>query len=155
MNGNNSYQDRTSIKSTGEALFEVYCQRKNYSCVKLGFNNEPIRHFWDLNPLLKNIPDYVMDTGKELFVVQVKGTDNFKKSEYDLLPLFMEWYSTSKAPLVYAFCKRGHPIKFLFPEKVIELYKNSFDKKWPDGVVHRNLQIFDEGEENGTVTRNH
>ena len=136
-------------------LFEVYCQRNGYKYTRLGFdeNADPIRNFSNINPLLRNLPDYILDTKKELFVVQVKGSDNFKKKEFDLLPLFLEWYSTSKAPLVYAFCKKGHPIKLLFPEKVMELYKNSVDQKWSDGVVYRSLKLF-EGENDGHFTGN-
>lgn len=79
--GNDSYQDRCSIKSTGESLFELFCQRKGYAFTKLGFdeNSDPIKGFANINPMLRNLPDYIMETQKELFVVQVKGTQNFKK----------------------------------------------------------------------------
>lgn len=143
LNSNSFYADRTSIKSVGEEIFEQYCQEKSYKYYRLGFDekNDPIANFSHINAMLRNLPDYVVETPNGLLVVQVKGTGNFKKKEYDLIPLFMEWYSTSKAPLVYAFCFRGEKPRLIYPEKVIELYKASSDQRWSDGVIYRNLNI--------------
>lgn len=143
MKGSNTYLERQSVPNIGEILFEEYCQQKGYQCVRLGFDEkkDPIRQFSGLNSLLRNIPDYIVDTGLETYVVMVKGTENFKKKEIDLIPLFLEWYSTNKCPLVYAFCFTGQQPKLIFPEKVMQLYHNSFDQKWSDGVIYRNLSI--------------
>ena len=64
-----------------------------------------------------------------------------KKKEAEMIPLFLEWYSTKDAPLVYAFCFEGEKPKIIYAEKVIELYKQSVDKKWNDGVIYRSLKI--------------
>lgn len=143
MSGNKSFQERVSIKDVGEQLFEKYCAEKQYKLARLGFNpNEyQIKDFYKLNPLLRNIPDYVVETPNNTFVVQVKGTANIKKKEIDLIPLFMEWYSSKEAPLVYAFCFIERKPRLIYADQVIELYKNSVDKVWHDGVVYRSLEI--------------
>lgn len=143
LNAANTYQERQSAPNVGEQYFEAYCQEMGYTCLRFGLNEkkDPIKNFAHINPLLRNIPDYLVDTGTSLLVVQVKGTGNMKKKEIDMLPLFMEWYSSSKAPLVYAFCFQGKKPILMYPEKVIEMYQKATDRKWDDGVIYRNLGI--------------
>lgn len=143
MRANNTYLERQTVGNVAEDLFEAYCKEKNYQCVKLGMNEkaDPIRNFSTINVMLRNIPDYIVDTGEELFIVQVKGTPNFKEKEYKLIPEFMSWYSTTKAPLVYAFCFINEKPKLVFPEKVMFLYEKATDKRWHDGVVYRTLNL--------------
>ena len=143
MNGSNTYQERQSAKNIAEDLFEQYCLEKNYIIYRLGFNEKTrnINYFYDLNPYIRNLPDYIVETQNELFVINVKGTANFKKTEIDMIPLFLEWYNSKKASLIYAFCFIGKKPKLIYPEKVIELYQASKDQKWFDGVIYRNLNI--------------
>jgi hypothetical protein len=143
INGSHTYQERNIKPSQGEMLFEEYCIKKQYKLVKLGFDphKDPIKDFFKINVLLRNIPDYIVDTGKNVFVVQVKGTANIKKKEVDMIPMFIEWYSTKEAPLVYAFCFVKENPKIVYADRVIELYKNSVDKVWNDGVVYRTLDL--------------
>ena len=58
-----------------------------------------------------------------------------------MIPLFLEWYNSKKASLIYAFCFIGKKPKLIYPEKVIELYQASKDQKWFDGVIYRNLNL--------------
>ena len=143
MNGSNTYQERQSAKNIAEDLFEQYCLEKNYIIYRLGFNEKTrnINYFYDLNPYIRNLPDYIVETQNELFVINVKGTANFKKTEIDMIPLFLEWYNSKKASLIYAFCFIGKKPKLIYPEKVIELYQASKDQKWFDGVIYRNLNL--------------
>lgn len=143
MNGSMSYQERNSIKDLGEQLFEQYCEKQGYKAVRLGFDpkKDPIKDFYKINPLLRNIPDYIVETPNGNFVVQVKGTANIKKKEVELIPLFLEWYSSKDAPLVYAFCFAERKPRLIYADQVIELYKNSADKVWGDGVVYRTLIV--------------
>ena len=143
MNGSNTYQERQSGKNIAEDLFEQYCLEKNYIIYRLGFNEKTrnINYFYDLNPYIRNLPDYIVETQNELFVINVKGTANFKKTEIDMIPLFLEWYNSKKASLIYAFCFIGKKPKLIYPEKVIELYQASKDQKWFDGVIYRNLNL--------------
>ena len=143
MNGFNTYAERNTVPDIGEQLFEQYCKEKGYKVFRLGFDSKKtaINNFYKVNPLLRNIPDYLVETDKGNFIVQVKGTGNIKKKEVEMIPLFLEWYSTKDAPLVYAFCFEGEKPKIIYAEKVIELYKQSVDKKWNDGVIYRSLKI--------------
>ena len=58
-------------------------------------------------------------------VVNVKGTANFKEKEIKMIPMFLEWFSSKKAPLVYAFCFEECEPLFVYPEKVIYLYEKA------------------------------
>ena len=143
-NGSSNFGQRVSMKNRGEAIFEEYCLMAGYKVFRLGFDetNNNVTHFYKVNPLLRNIPDFLIDTGKENFVVQVKGTANLKKSEVGMIPLFLEWYSSRECPLVYAFCFDDRPKpRILYPENVIKLYDKSEIKKWPDGVEYRTLDV--------------
>ena len=143
MNGNNTYAQRQTEVNKGEVLFEEYCKEKGYEFVRIGFNEKKgqISNFFLINPLLRNIPDYFVNTPNGPLVVQVKGSPNFKKKEIDLMPLFLENYSSKEAPLVYAFCFEFCAPKLVYPERLIELYKNTVDRQWPDGVTYRCLQL--------------
>ena len=144
-NSGQSYSERVqTIKNDGEYLFEQFCNANYCEFHRLGFDEHEnsVPNYWRLSDLLRNLPDYVLHAKGKTFVVAVKGTDNFKKKEFDLLPKMVEAYSSDEAPLIYAFCfkENSHPI-WIRPNKLIELYNNSVDQKWHDGVVYRNLNI--------------
>ena len=139
-----SFLDRQKLVNHGEILFERYCDSKGYKYHHIGFEEKTneIPDFWKLNTLIRNLPDYIVNTGKNTFVVNVKGTGNFKQSEVNMLPLFMEWFSTKEAPLIYAFCFTEQKPIMVYPDKIIELYKEAvIDKTWQDGVVYRSLNL--------------
>ena len=141
--GSDNYQKRQSVVNVAEFLFEYYCAEKEYKLTRVGFDekNKSVDNFYKLNKYLRNLPDYIVNTGSHTYVVNVKGTGNFKQKEIDMIPQFMEYFSSKDAPLIYAFCFAGSDPILLFPNKVIDLYKNSEDKKWSDGVVYRNLNL--------------
>jgi len=143
MNGNNTYAERLTVDNKGEMLFERYCKEKGYEFVRIGFDskNGYIPKFFLINPLLRNIPDYFVNTPHGALLVQVKSSPNFKKKEIDLIPLMLENFSSKEVPLVYAFCFDFCAPQMVYPEKIIELYKNSVDQQWPDGVTYRCLQL--------------
>lgn len=143
MNGNNTYQDRQTVANTGEILFEQYCKDKNVFFTRFGFDekNKSLPFFYGINPLVRNLPDYYVASKTRGFFVMVKGTANIKKKEVDMIPQFLEWYSTKEVSLYYAFCFKDQPVIFKTPHQIIELYEQSEDKKWPDGVVYRNLNV--------------
>ena len=143
MNGSNTYKERQSVKNIAEFLFEYYCAEKNYQLIRVGFDekNKNIDNFFRLNTFLRNLPDYIVNTNDKTLVVNVKVTANLKEKEYRLIPNFMELYGSKEAQLVYAFCFLGENPKMLYPEKVINLYDQSKDKAWSDGVVYRTLSL--------------
>jgi hypothetical protein len=54
----------------------------------------------------------------------------------------MEWFSTKEAPLIYAFCFTEQKPIMVYPDKIIELYKEAgIDKTWQDGVIYRSLNL--------------
>ena len=66
---------------------------------------------------------------------RVKGTANIKASEIKMLPMFMEWYSSEKCPLLYAFCFKDQKPLLLHPDKVIGLYETtSWDQDKADMI---------------------
>ena len=144
-NSGQSYSERVkTIKNDGEYLFEKFCSIANTQFHKIGFDEhqDSVPAFWRLSNLLRNLPDYVINTKNKTFVVAVKGTDNFKQKEFELLPSMVEAFSSKEAPLIYAFCfkENSSPI-WVKPNKIIELYKESQDQKWHDGVIYRNLNL--------------
>ena len=90
---------------------------------------------------MKRMAMCIVNTENATFVVNVKGTGNFKQKEIDLLPKLVEHYSTKNAPLMYVFCFRDKEPIIMSPEAIIKRYANSYDRKWSDGVVYRNLNL--------------
>ena len=144
--GEKSYAERQAIGiNQGEVLFEEYCNRKGYKFTRLGFDEKhnPVDNFYRLNHVLRNLPDYVVNTDKETFVVNVKGTRNFKREELLNLIAYEEMFSSKKAPLVYAFCFPNKDPIMMFPEKIMWLYQESKEDKTfsSDGKVYRELNV--------------
>ena len=141
--GSNTYNERQSKENTAEALFESFCNQKQYRFTRIGFDekNKSVDHFYRINPYLRNIPDYIVNTGNATFIVNVKGTGNFKQKEIDMIPKFLEYYSTENAPLVYVFCFKDKDPIIISPENILKRYENGYDRRWSDGVVYRNLGL--------------
>lgn len=139
-----SYQQRNQSLNTAEILFEKYCNEKQYFIRRLGFDekNDPVPDFFNLNPFIRNLPDYIINNNDTLSaLVMVKGTANIKQKEYNLIPQMRGFYSSEKCPLVYCFCFRNTQPIFLHIKKVMDLYENSIDQQWHDGVIYRNLKL--------------
>ena len=143
MNGAYSYKERNNVVNIAEVLFEAYCATKGYFYRRLGFDekNDPIPNFYNINPMVRNLPDFYINNKGVAGLVMVKGTANIKQSEIRLLPQFLEWYDSKECPLIYAFCFKDQKPLLLFPEKVIALYEQSTDQQWHDGVTYRNLKL--------------
>lgn len=149
-NSGQSYSERVkTIKNDGEYLFELFCNQNYCEFQRLGFDEHEnsVPNYWRLGNLLRNLPDYVINTKNKTFVVAVKGTDNFKKKEFDLLPSMVEAFSSEEAPLIYAFCFKENSLPiWIKPNKIIELYNEAQDQKWHDGVIYRNLNLMKKDE---------
>jgi len=143
-NAKMSYAKRNTGNNFAEDFFEYYC--KNYFIVRLGFDEKfnSIPKFYNLNPIIRNIPDYFVYANDKTFLCNVKGTANIKQKEIDLLPGLIASYASKNCPLIYAFCFMGttRPL-FRTAEQIIELYANAYDKTWHDGVVYRTLKMVD------------
>ena len=143
MNGNNSFAERNAGANLGEELFEQYCIEKQVFFKRLGFDEkkQQIPRFWEINPMVRNLPDYFVATNSRSMLVMVKGTANIKQSEVKMIPLFLEWYHSKSCPLYYAFCFKDKKIAFRTPDQVIELYQGATDKQWSDKVIYRTLAL--------------
>lgn len=144
-NGDKTFAERQAIGyNQGEQLFEEYCKQKGYKVTRLGFDekNNPVDNYFRLSHVIRNLPDYVVNTGKETFVVNVKGTRNFKKEELANLVAYEEMFSTKEAPLVYAFCFPDKTPIMVYPEKIIFLYQQEQDQQFAsDGKIYRKLNV--------------
>jgi len=142
LNASMSYKDRNKGNNFAEDFFEEYC--KDYFIARLGFDekNNSIPLFYNVNPILRNMPDYFVYANKKTFVCNVKGTANIKQKEINILPNIANAYNSKDCPLIYAFCFKGNkfPI-FKSYQEVINLYTNETDKQWNDGKVYRTLSL--------------
>ncbi len=105
-NATQDYQGRQGVGvNIGEEIFEQWCNRNAWNCTRLGFDEKfaNVGAFYNLNPVLRNMPDYVIQREEKTFAVNVKGTPNIKEKERLLLPQLIDAYSSQKAPLIYVF----------------------------------------------------
>jgi hypothetical protein len=137
-----SYSDRQKHINIAEELFTEWALKKEYKISRVGFDekNGYVDCFKYLNIVLRNLPDFIIERDK-CFVVNVKGTGNIKKTEYELIPKLIDCFSTEKAPLIYAFCFRNKEPIFKFANEVISLYEEKEDRVWSDGVIYRNINL--------------
>ena len=149
LNASMSYKDRNKGNNFAEDFFVEYC--KDYYIARLGFDekNNSIPLFYNINPILRNMPDYFVYANKKTFVCNVKGTANIKQKEINILPNIAIAYNSKDCPLIYAFCFKGNkfPI-FKSYQEVIDLYMNETNKQWNDGKIYRTLSLW----LNGRVT---
>jgi len=141
--GSETYSDRQKHINIAEVLFIEWAKVKNYKLNRIGFDekSDSVPNFFKLNPILRNLPDFIINRDSKSFVVNVKGTANIKRKEYDLIPKLIECFSTEEAPLIYAFCFKDTEPIFKTAASVIELFDQSVDKNWSDGIVYRNIKL--------------
>lgn len=142
MKASNKFSDRMSV-TTGEDLFERWCGDNGHKWFRLGLTGPTIEGFRYLNPMLRNIPDYFVQTEHGCRVVQVKGTFNIKQSEYEMLDQMIATYSSKQCPFFYVFCIEGkHPLELLALD-LPKIYEQSTpDRHWNDGKIYRNLNLW-------------
>lgn len=141
-----SFKERNSTGiNQGEQLFEAYCQRVGAFFYRFGFDEKlnQIPKFYHLNPILRHLPDYIVHnpkTGKTM-AVEVKGSLNYKTSDFDRLADYKEAYGTQQAPylIVFALPER---IIWATPTDVADAYEWSTTLgQWSDGVKYRTLTL--------------
>ena len=142
-NGKQSYAERQLVKNIGEDLFLDWCFKNQWKTYRLGFDEKEknVDNFFKLNPLLRNMPDFVITKKDKIRVINVKGTANIKTKEINLLPNIINLYSSENAPLVYAFCFENIDPIFKKVDEVLKLWSSSEDQKWHDGVIYRKLNL--------------
>ena len=140
--GSDSYEARQAVQ-VGEKLFEEWAKSKGYVATVFGSNatDSYIPRFPRLNPILRNAPDYILNTPTKTYVVSVKGTANIKVKEMRLLPKLVASYSSKRAPLIYAFCFKGQNPILMSVETLQERFEQAPEKAWHDGVLYRTIKI--------------
>ena len=147
ITGENSYQERISIKNKGEAIFESYCTDNSIYFTRVGFDevNRNVPDFFKMNPFIRNLPDYYIHNPlrQSSALIMVKGTRSFKQNEFYMIDDLNIYYASEACPLYYAFCLPKYEKPVLFsPQKVKELYLEAEDKQWDsDSKIYRTLDI--------------
>ncbi len=90
MNGAYSYKERNNVVNIAEVLFEAYCQSKGYFYRRLGFDekNDPIPNFYNLNPLIRNLPDFYINNKGVAGLVMVKERPILKQAKLNYYLIF-------------------------------------------------------------------
>lgn len=141
MQYNGTFDQRIN-NNFGEVRFIAFCNTNGWIYKKLGFDNEKeIKNIWKLNPIITKMPDFIIEKKDKTYVIEVKGTVNFKKKDYDMIDKLVYAYDSEEAPLIYAFCLFGNKTIFKTPQQVKELYEQGTDDQWQDGVIFRELNI--------------
>ena len=142
MNGDNTYEQRNSIKSNrGEQLFLQWCRDKGLEVHRLGFDEkqDKVSHFFQLPTIVRNLPDFVLADNDKLILVNVKGSMNFKAEEYSRLNELTYHYENDQCKLWYVFALPGE-LKWMTLDQVREAYDSSTKEGvWPDGKSYRTL----------------
>lgn len=141
MNNTNSYADRQSVIDIGEQMFLDWATQKNWTVNRIGFDskNDSVPNFFRLNQVIRNLPDFILNTESKTYVVNVKGTLNIKLKEINMLDKLIEAYSNGTAPLIYAFCLKGQEPILMSTETLQSRFNLAANKTWHDGVVYRTI----------------
>jgi len=145
MDSSHTYQQRQSLPNDAEVKFEKWCEAHGWKFYRVGFDEKDsnVPMFYNLNPILRNMPDYLLVGRQAIRVMNVKGTDCIKRKEYELLSRLMQSYSSFAAPLKYAFFYGENEPIIKDAKEVQELYEQKEDRKWNDGVIYRKLELWE------------
>jgi hypothetical protein len=144
IEGDKSFQERQKTPRIAENMFEVWCTDNGILFHRAGFDQtNEIKEFYRLNKVLRNIPDYVIQYPSGcMFAVAVKGTLSMKHEEMDFLDKMIECYSSTRCPLIYAFCIRDQEPKLYEANVVQQLFALSkIEGEWSDRKKYKVLCI--------------
>jgi hypothetical protein len=143
--GNQSFKERNSKPNQGEELFKAYCDRIGATYYRIGFDEKrAIPSYYHLTAFLRHLPDFVVHNPKtnRLSVVEVKGSLNFKESDYLRLDESLKTYGTGDAPYFIVFALPS-AIIWQTPEQVKAAYEWSTTiGSWDEGrTKYRTLDL--------------
>ena len=140
-----SYETRLSGHNFAEEEFEKHCKENGYEFLHLGFDtNNPIPNFSDINPLLRNLPDYLIWRNGVKSLVQVKGTNKFKESEYKLLDELNSIYGSHKVKIYYWFTTKEGKC-FYTLQGVKQMYENIKEVSYfAENKPYKELNLFND-----------
>jgi hypothetical protein len=143
--GNQSFKERNSKPNQGEELFKTYCDRIGATYYRIGFDEKRvIPTYYHLTPFLRHLPDFIVHNPKtgRLLVVEVKGSLNFKESDYLRLKESDDLYGSGEAPYYIVFALRTG-IYWMRADEVAEAYEWSTTiGSWDEGrTKYRTLDL--------------
>jgi len=137
------------VNNLGESLFEIWAKENNVRYQRNGTDqtNNLIPNFFKLSPTIRKSPDYiswaVRDKGIRCALFCVKGTENFKHEEYEIIDWLIKTYETEEWPIIYAFFFKNYEPIFKTANEVKSLFENAGqDYSWPDGKRYRKLGVW-------------
>jgi hypothetical protein len=143
-NGNATYQERNSIETNvGEERFLAYCESKGVTVHRLGFDEKrgKVARFFSLPDAVRLLPDFVVENDNKIVLVEVKGSANFKRRDYDRIDWLVSQFTNAETMLVFAFALPDG-IEWLTPGEVKELFElSTHEGVWPDGVKYRTINF--------------
>jgi len=100
-----TYQQRQSVRNVAEDRFEAYCTKKGIEFHRFGFDEKGgnVGNFFLIDPVLRNLPDYVVSAKNKIFFVQVKGTNKIKIKEIEYYKSFWELFGNDDCEFVFYF----------------------------------------------------
>lgn len=137
----NTWSERNSVRNVGEDRFEEYCNGRGLKFWRMGFDEKqsPVSSFWKVHPLVRSLPDYLVDRNGKLFWVHVKGTPCLKVDDLLLYSQF-ERDLSADCDFYIAFCFEGAPIFKQLPQ-VRELMTGLRIQAWSDGKQYMRLPL--------------
>lgn len=144
-NAYESFEERQSKKvNIAEERFKEWAARSQVQVFRLGFDEKherlPQQHYNLLPEILRKLPDFVaIRNGAR--IVEIKGSFNFKRVDYECIDRRVEWFSSPSAPLWFVFCVGDSVPVWRTPAQIKEAYELEEDKTWNDGVIYRTLKL--------------
>ena len=144
-NASESFEERQSKGvNIAEERFKDWCKDSDIKVYRLGFDEKgdrlPQNFYNGLAVALRKLPDFVA-VGKTCRVVEVKGTANFKKVDYEGIDQRVAWFGSKLSPLWFVFCLGTSEPIWKTPSEVQALYEAEQDQAWSDGVIYRTLKV--------------
>ena len=137
-----TYENRCKGR-VGEDLFEEYCQKKGVKYFRTGFDekDDQIQQFWLVHPLMRHIPDYLIETqAGDLSWINVKGTPCIKIIDLFVYAQF-EQQLKGGCGFYLAFCFRGQDPIFLTFEALQARLTGLTVQEWDDGKQYFRLPL--------------
>ena len=141
-NGNHNFANRQNCPDSGEILFEQYLEEKELKYHRVGFDSHlnPVSNYWKVHPMIRSLPDYLVEKDDNLIWCHVKGTANFKLKDFANYTDFDINYKHDCLFYVVFCFKEKDPI-FRTMNEIKQLMVGQTVKQWHDGVKYINLNL--------------
>lgn len=92
-----TYQECNSGVNAAEERFEAKMLDLGWSIQRIGFDEKknPVHNFKRVNPFLRAIPDYLVEMGDDIRLVNVKGSTKYKLEDHKQ---YILWHIMCSSP---------------------------------------------------------